>query len=94
MTSKEKTAFRRTKLWKDFRKLIIQERKHCQFCGSKYRMNLHHKDRDPNNYTVLKAEKFLLLCNSCHKYWELKASIKNKSNFNEYLLKLLELFHD
>jgi hypothetical protein len=90
MNSKEKATYRRSKEWKKFRKDLIAERKHCQWCGSKFRLNVHHQD--PENYTNLDKTKFLLLCNGCHKFWELKLSIKNKDNFIPEYKKIIDLF--
>ena len=91
-SGKDKSRFRQRKIWKDFRKQIIAERKCCQFCGSKYRMNLHHMDKNPDNYTNLNPNHFLLLCNSCHDYWETKWSIKDKSKFIQPLLDVVNQF--
>jgi hypothetical protein len=67
--NKEKTAFRRTKQWKDFRKKLIGERgQFCQCCGKKTKLlQLHHADGSLENYRSLEPEKFWLLCAMCHK---------------------------
>lgn len=65
--NEEKTKFRSSKEWKEFRKNIITERgTYCECCGKKTRaLQLHHKD--PEHYTVLEKERFALLCSLCHK---------------------------
>lgn len=67
--NKEKTAFRRTKQWKDFRKKLIEERgTYCQCCGKKTKLlQLHHVDKSLENYQDLNPDKFFLLCAMCHK---------------------------
>ncbi len=71
MTSAEHTKFRSTKIWKEFRKSIIQTRGAiCECCGTRYsgkrtkQLQIHHKD--PVNYTDLNPEKFVILDSSCH----------------------------
>lgn len=50
--------------YKNLREGIIKERENkCEFCGSKNKLHLHHKD-----YSDKKdKEKILLLCPKCHK---------------------------
>jgi len=71
MTSAEHNKFRTLKVWKDFRKKLLEERgSYCELCGTKYagkkikQLQVHHKD--PDNYTDLNPEKFALLDSSCH----------------------------
>jgi hypothetical protein len=73
VTFTEHTRFRALKVWKEFRKAIIETRgPYCELCGGEYRgkkvkqLQLHHLD--PANYTVLDPIKFKLLCNSCHRH--------------------------
>lgn len=67
--NKEKTAFRRTKQWKDFRKKLIGKRgQFCQCCGKKTKLlQLHHADGSLENYQNLNPNNFYLLCAMCHK---------------------------
>ena len=55
MTSKEKTAFRQTKVWKDFRKL--KRETDCKDALTHKKLsshfNLHHLDLHPENYKDL-----------------------------------------
>lgn len=69
--SKDKTKFRQTRIWKEFRFRMIQEADYtCELCGTHYTparrrmLQLHH--RDPEHYDVLDAEKFCVLCSQCH----------------------------
>lgn len=60
-----KNQFRKSRVWKDFCSCLISARGHqCERCHSPENLVVHH--RDPLNYTDLKAEKFAVLCNSCH----------------------------
>lgn len=71
MTSKEKNKFRASKQWKEFRNSLLDERgSQCELCGTKYSgrrkktLQVHHLD--PDNYTDLNPDKFVLLCSSDH----------------------------
>lgn len=71
LTSKEKSKFRASKRWKEFRRYLINKRgAECELCGTKYSgkrlryLQVHHLD--PDKYTDLKPEKFVLLCSSDH----------------------------
>jgi len=71
ITSKEKSKFRASKKWKDFRRKLMEERGAvCELCGTKYSgkrrrmIQVHHLD--PDNYTDLRPEKFVLLCSLDH----------------------------
>lgn len=72
--SAAKRKFRSTVEWKDFRAQIIKERNGlCDFCGISHmkatkKLELHHKDLNPNNYTdISNPSNFALLCGNCHK---------------------------
>ena len=66
MTFQEHGKFRQTKVWKEFRKKIVEERHStCECCGIKKKgLQLHHIDVE--NYTVLDPTQFFLLCSCCH----------------------------
>lgn len=67
MTSKEKTKYRSTKEWKDWRKYMkeVQGGK-CYITGSMLRKTsqLHHLD--PKHYDLLEQERFVFLLTSIH----------------------------
>jgi len=72
MTSKEKTKFRTTKEWKEFRISMLEKtEKSCEMCGTRYSgkrtrmLQVHH--HNPDQYTNLNPEYFSVLCSSCHK---------------------------
>lgn len=61
-----KVEFRKSKEWRDFRKMLLEERGYfCECCGKKTKyLDCHHID--PKNYSDLTPLKFALLCHSCH----------------------------
>ena len=74
LTRQERNAFRKTVAWKDHRLSILKERNYqCEICQAVHkgmmsrRLDVHHKD--PDNYTNLDKDKFLLLCHQCHDYF-------------------------
>ena len=91
LTSEEKSKFRASKTWKDFRTSLLRERgSHCTCCGTKYSgkrsrmLQLHHLN--PKDYMDLDKDAFVLLCTSCHKTVELlerKLHAKNPTILNE-----------
>lgn len=71
MDQKEKTRFRSSKVWKEFRLLFIKQTGGlCEMCGTKYTgkrlsmLQLHHLD--PAHYTLLEPNRFKLCCQPCH----------------------------
>jgi len=93
VVSKEKTKFRSSKEWKDFRRQLIKERgPQCELCGTKYSgkrlrmIQVHHLD--PDDYTNLNPDKFVLLCSGCHDLVE-RISKKILSKNTELLHKSL-----
>lgn len=83
MNSKEKTAFRKTSKWKNWIKYLKQKRGLvCECCGTATkRLQCHHMDEA--NYTVLKEDKFVLLCSCCHKSVSRLERIKTE-NWSKY----------
>lgn len=85
-TQPAKIKFRSTIEWKDFRAQILQDRNGlCELCGidhSKHtrKLELHHKDLNPNNYTdISDPTHFALLCGVCHKSaHQFHARVKSK----------------
>lgn len=60
-----KNQFRKSYQWKHFCSVIISARgKQCERCHKTEDLVVHHKD--PLHYEDLQAEKFAVLCNSCH----------------------------
>jgi hypothetical protein len=71
LTSKEKSLFRKTKLWTDFRNKIFKDRNHtCEICGYDKRPTLHHiyLNDKAESYTNLSPERFKVCCSGCHKW--------------------------
>ena len=68
-TSADKTLFRKTDLWINFRNKIIKERKKCELCGYTKRMTTHHiyMNDSAESYSDLRDERFKCLCQGCHK---------------------------
>ena len=67
MNSKEKTQFRRTSKWKNWCKYLKKKRGEiCECCGTHTKkLQCHHMAEW--DYTNLKEDRFVLLCNTCHK---------------------------
>lgn len=95
MTTEEKKAFRRKKIWQDFRKEQLKiANNNCFICGiKKYKfMNLHHCD--DIDYTNL-DKKFYVLCKECHKLIErLKLRTKNKIDIDVLNKNLKQVYED
>jgi 5-methylcytosine-specific restriction endonuclease McrA len=70
MTSKEKTAYRTTKHWKQ-RRLLTLERDdyHCRLCGRSIKKggNVHHLD-DSRPYDEDSIDNLVSLCKGCHRH--------------------------
>lgn len=61
----KKSQFRKSYQWKHFCAVLIAARGgQCERCHKTEHLVVHHKD--PLRYTDLQAEKFAVLCNSCH----------------------------
>lgn len=79
MNAHEKTKFRRSSKWKNWRKYLLNKRgKHCEICGMPHRtgLNIHHCDE--RHYDDLREEKFSILCKSCHQ--EIERLLKRTTN--------------
>lgn len=60
-----KSQFRKSYKWKNFcQVLILARNSQCERCHKTQNLIVHH--RDPLRYDDLQAEKFAVLCNSCH----------------------------
>jgi len=68
--SSQKTLFRKTKTWVEFRNRIVKQREKCEFCGYGKRLTCHHiyMNDSADNYTNLQDERFRILCSGCHKW--------------------------
>jgi len=82
-TSEDKTLFRKTKDWIDFRNKIVKEREICEFCGYERRLSAHHIYLTDKaiDYTNLVPERFKVVCSGCHKFLHrVWSSYKRKKN--------------
>lgn len=72
LSQKDKSKFRATNEWTEFRKGIIQKKNNkCDCCGIFFKdtskLNLHHKNLDSAEYTnISNPDNFSLLCSTCH----------------------------
>lgn len=69
MTQKEKTKFRQSKEWKDFRKKIAEKFEGKDAISGKKLYKgfiLHHLDLNPENYDVLDENNFIPLNKATH----------------------------
>ena len=66
LNQNEKSKFRTTSVWKEFRKRFIGKVDPVTLKKLPKRFNLHHMDLCPKNYTDLKANKFVALGNKPH----------------------------
>lgn len=71
MDSKEKTKYRRTHQWKNWRSFLIKKRENrCDICGMKHKTGLQVHHCDEAHYTDLREQKFAVLCKRCHQLVE------------------------
>lgn len=75
MTTQEKSNFRQTVAWKEFRRAMLARGNcQCELCGMRYTgskirlLNVHH--RLPQEYDRLQPELFALLCHDHHEMVE------------------------
>ena len=77
MNSKQKTEFRKSKEWKQFRLHLLETRGYqCEACGIKKKSGLQIHHQDEANYTNLEDDHFTILCSMCHK--EIERLLKRK----------------
>jgi len=88
LTQQEKSKFRATKTWTNFRQQILTEKDCiCDCCLRKLpssKLNLHHKDLNSENYTNISDKThFSLLCSNCHdtahSFYSILINKKNKN---------------
>ena len=94
LNQQEKSKFRETTFWKEFRKGLKEKRKVDAITGRKLTKtwNCHHERFDPALYTDLNEEFFLTLNNQMHDWLHIAVSetIKNP-NFMNKAKELVEL---
>jgi len=82
-STNDKTLFRKTTIWTNFRNKIVKEREHCELCGFEKRLTLHHiylTDK-AEDYQNLISKRFKVLCSGCHKWGHrVWSSYKRKKN--------------
>ena len=71
MKTSDKTKFRQSKAWKQFRlAVIVSVQGCCELCGTQYKgkrlkmLQVHHLN--PDDYFNITTGKFAVLCSSCH----------------------------
>ena len=92
MTGTEKSRFRQTKTWKQFRQQLRIDRQYtCEICGIKKKTGLQVHHLDEEHYTDLNPQKFKLLCSSCHQ--EVERLLRRKViNIQEYCSRFKDVF--
>lgn len=86
VNQKDKAKFRKSVEWGDLREqFLMNHNSSCQCCGRKMpssKLQLHHKDLDPNHYTdISDTSNFKILCNNCHQtVHSLYTILNNKKN--------------
>jgi len=80
MIAAEHTKFRSTTRWREFRSRLLEERGYrCELCGTKKKKGLQIHHLDPEHYTDLSPEKFVILDSACHDLVE-RLAIKLKGS--------------
>jgi 5-methylcytosine-specific restriction endonuclease McrA len=83
---KEKSKYRQTKKWKDFRKRILKERDYtCEICDTRKKKGMHIHHYDESTYGNETSEDVLVSCSTCHKLIEwLLSRTKNKVDIDVF----------
>ena len=76
LNQKDKSKFRSSTEWKDFRLQKIEESENkCDLCNNIFignrsrKLNLHHRCLDPRQYTDISDKtRFSILCSNCHEF--------------------------
>lgn len=86
LNQKEKSKFRSTPEWKQFRvDKIVETDGKCECCGRKFKspkLHIHHMDLDSTKYTdISDPTRFKVLCNACHDtlHWAHTLTISKKN---------------
>lgn len=96
MTTKEKSKYRTTKKWKEFRLERIKDaRNACQVCGivkkgkaTRY-LQLHHLN--PNAYGKETTDDVIVLCAGCHDVIE-RLVVRKQFDINTFLNAFAKVF--
>ena len=87
------SKFRRTKEWKNFRKLMLKKYPCCKFCNSnRATRTVHHifNCKSLEDYTDLSEERFIVLCSQCHNFLHWVCRKKNESKAINEIKKIAE----
>ena len=101
-SSKERSNFRQTKVWKDFRtkmKKIFNGKDYITQKPLQRNFNLHHLDQRKENYENLDESRFVPLCKSMHdaihtvyRYYEKDEEVLDR--FCEVIREMKEMSND
>ena len=94
MTNSDKTKFRSTKKWKEFRKKKIDEQKIDPITGTKLgkHAHLHHCDLDEKHYEDISNEdNFICLNNMSHKCIHFLFSRKDPKRWRKRILNIINI---
>lgn len=100
ITQKDKTKFRNSPEWQDFRSEQLTTKKcTCDCCYRKLpssKLSVHHKDLNADNYTnISNKQHFSLLCSHCHSslhsFYTIIANRKNLTK-NRDIYNLIKTF--
>lgn len=58
--------FLTTPYWREIAKRVKTQRKRCQLCGSKKRLEVHHSDYSVHGEEIRNLDKLTILCHECH----------------------------
>jgi 5-methylcytosine-specific restriction endonuclease McrA len=94
MNGKEKSKYRSTKQWKDFRKKLIENNNYqCEICGVRKKKGLHIHHLDEDAYGRETKEDVVVVCSTCHKLIEWMVSrTKNRIDINDYCENLKDVY--
>lgn len=93
LTSETKTAFRKTKGWREFSKMMREKYPLCECCGTKSKtLQVHHAV--PDDYKNLNELNFYVVCSECHKQISKLERIKpeNRNKYNKDWVLFYERF--
>lgn len=96
MTGKEKSKYRQTKEWKQFRKKLIENKNHkCEMCDTKKRKGLHIHHLNEDKYGEETENDVVVLCSTCHKIVEwLLSRTKNPVDLNVFCTNLKWVYNN
>jgi hypothetical protein len=98
MTSQEKTKYRRSKKWKDFRKHLLENSEYtCQICGSvkkgkqSKRLHIHHTNEDA--YGEEDDKDVVVICAADHELIE-RLLRRKHLDIDEFCANLKKVYED